>query len=58
MKGRIGGVYKALQELEVKPTPDNVKILTAIYNTLEAIYKELEDDEHGRTQSDPEPGAE
>ncbi len=58
MKEKIGGIYKALQELDVKPTPDNVKILTAIYNTLEAIYKELEDDEHGRTQSDPEPGAE
>lgn len=58
MKGKIGGIYKALQELDVKPTPSNARILAAVFNTLEAIYKELEDDEHGRTESDSEPGAE
>lgn len=58
MKGKIGGIYKALQELDVKPTPSNARILAAVFNTLEEIYKEMEADEHGRTESDPEPGAE
>lgn len=58
MKGKIGGIYKALQELDVKPTPSNARILSAVFNTLEEIYKELEADEHGRTESDSEPGAE
>ena len=53
MKGKIGGIYKALQGLELKPTPDNAKILTAVFNTLEDIYTELEAAEHGGT----EPGA-
>lgn len=58
MKGKIGGIYKALQELDVKPTPSNARILAAVFNTLEEIYKGLEADEHGRTESDSEPGAE
>lgn len=58
MKGRIGGIYKALQGLDVRPTPENVRTLTAVFNTLETIYNELEDEEHGRTKPDPEPGAE
>lgn len=53
MKGKIGGIYKALQGLELKPTPDNAKIMTAVFNTLENIYQELEAAEHGGT----EPGA-
>ena len=57
IKGKIGGIYNALQGLDIRPTPENARILTAVFNTLEAIYKELEDDEHGRTESDPEPGA-
>lgn len=58
MKGKIGGVYNALQGLDLKPTPENAKIMTAVYNTLEDIYRALEADEHGRTESDSEPGAE
>ena len=58
MKGKIGGIYKALQELDVKPTPSNARIFAAVFNTLEEIYKELEDEEHGRTAPDTEPGAE
>ena len=58
MKGKIGGIYKALQGLELKPTPDNAKIMTAVFNTLEDIYQELEAAEHGGTEPDPEPGAE
>ena len=58
MKGKIGGIYKALQGLDLKPTPENAKILTAVYNTLEDIYKELEAAEHGRTESGAESGTE
>ena len=57
-KGRIGGIYQALQGLDLKPTPNNAKIMTAVFNTLEDIYREMEESEHGRTKSDPEPGAE
>ena len=58
MKGKIGGIYRALQGLDLKPTPDNAKIMTAVYNTLEDIYNELEEQENGGTEADPEPGAE
>ena len=58
MKRKIAGVYKALQGLDLRPTPENAKTLTAVYNTLEEIYAELEEAEHGRTESDPEPGTE
>lgn len=42
MKDKIGGIYKALQGLELKPTPENVRIMTAVFNTLEDIYSDLE----------------
>lgn len=58
MKGKIGGIYKALQELDVKPTPGNARILTAVFNTLEEIYREMEESENGRAEPDTEPGAE
>jgi len=52
MKNRIAGIYKALQKLTLQPTPDNTKTMTAIYNTLEDIYTELEAMENERTQVD------
>ena len=58
MKGKIGGVYNALQGLDLKPTPENAKIMTAVYNTLEDIYKKLEAEEHGRAEPDTESRAE
>ena len=57
MKGKIGGIYNALQELELRPTPENARIMTAVYNTLVDIYEQLEKEERkddGQT-SDPEP---
>lgn len=42
MKGKIGGIYNALQDLDIRPTPENARILTAVYNTLQDIYTELE----------------
>ena len=58
MKRKIAGIYKALQGLELKSSPENARILTAVYNTLEDIYNELEEAEHGRAESGPEPGTE
>ena len=54
MKGKIGGIYQALQGLELKPTPENAKIMTAVFNTLEDIYNELEEAENGRSESSSE----
>lgn len=58
MKGKIGGIYNALQELDIKPTPENARILTAVYNTLQDIYTDLEKEEakDERTESGAEPG--
>ncbi len=60
MKGRIGGIYNALQALDIRPTPENARILTAVYNTLQGIYEELEkeEQEHDRQESGTEPGGE
>ena len=58
MKEKIGGVYKALQDLDVKPTPGNARILTAVFNTLEDVYQRMEDAENGRAQADNESRAE
>lgn len=58
MKEKIGGVYKALQDLDVKPTPGNARILTAVFNTLEDVYQRMEDAENGRAEPDTDPGAE
>lgn len=52
MKDRIAGIYKALQKLTLQPTPENARTMTAIYNTLEDIYTELEAMENERTQAD------
>ena len=56
MKNRIAGIYKALQKLTLQPTPENARTMTAIYNTLEDIYRELEASEHERQTADPDPG--
>ena len=58
MKEKIGGVYKALQDLDVKPTPGNARILTAVFNTLEDVYQRMEDAENERAQADTESRAE
>lgn len=52
MKDRIAGIYKALQKLTLQPTPENARTMTAIYNTLEDIYGEMEAAEHERQTAD------
>ena len=41
IKEKITGVFDAIQGLEIKATPNNVKILDAVYDTLKDIYAEL-----------------
>lgn len=45
MKNKIEGVFNALQELELKPTPQNVSIMDSVYDILRGVYKELEETE-------------
>ena len=60
MKEEISAIYDILQSLDIKPTPNNVQILDATYNSLRKIYKELEGLENvgtsaeNRATSDPE----
>lgn len=52
MKEQLESVFNALQDLEVKPTPNNVSILNAVYATLREIYKELGESENVGTESE------
>lgn len=51
MKDEITAIYDVLQNLEIKPTPNNVRILDATYNSLKKIYKELEEKENAGTEN-------
>ena len=51
MKDEITAIYDVLQSLEIKPTPNNVRILDATYNSLRKIYKELEEKENAGTEN-------
>lgn len=52
MKEQLESVFNALQDLEVKPTPNNVSILNAVYATLREVYKGLEESENVGTESE------
>lgn len=45
MKEQLSFVYDSLQGLELKPTPNNVNIMDAVYSTLREVYKEIEEKE-------------
>jgi len=56
MKEMLEGVFNSLQDLDMKPTPHNVRIMDDIYFTLREIYKGLEGSENGTengTAADP-----
>ena len=40
MKEKIESVFNALQHLDIKATPNNVEILTGVYQVLRDIYEE------------------
>ena len=52
MKEMLEGVFNSLQDLDMKPTPHNVRIMDDIYFTLREIYKGLEGSENG-TENGP-----
>lgn len=52
MKEQIRDIFTALQELDIKATPNNVSILDGVYATLREIYQRLEESENVRTESE------
>lgn len=46
MKEKIESVFNALQELDVRPTPQNVSILNAVFEVLRGIYQEMGEKEN------------
>lgn len=46
MKEKIESVFNALQELDVRPTPQNVSILNAVFEVLRGIYQEMGENEN------------
>lgn len=52
IKEKIEEVFNVLQDLDMKPTPHNVSIMGGVYDSLRAIYAEVEknerNDEDGR----------
>ena len=46
MKETINEIFTVLQDLDVKPTPHNVSILSGVFNCLREIYSKLEEQEH------------
>ena len=45
MKQKLSDIYDALQELDIKPTPNNTKILCGVFSVLQEVYKELDEKE-------------
>lgn len=48
MKEKVNDVFNALQELDIKATPNNVSIMSGVFNCLREIYSKLEEQEHGK----------
>ena len=51
---KVEEVYKALQDLDIKATPNNTSIMAGVYKVLKEIYKETGAVNDGRAESDPE----
>lgn len=47
MRETINEVFTALQDLDMKPTPHNVSIMSGVFSCLREIYSKLEEQEHG-----------
>ena len=56
MKEKIEEAFDALQELDIKPTPQNVSILNGVYCLLREVFAELkeEGEDVGRATVDSE----
>ena len=46
MRENVESVFNMIQELEIKPTPNNVSILNAVFSILREIYKEMGEKEN------------
>ncbi len=55
MKGllnKLEAIFEMLKLLDIKPTPQNVSILNAVYEDLRGIYKELGEMENAGSKSE------
>ena len=43
MKEKLNAVFEALKELDMKPTPPNVSIMSGVYDLLRQVYHKLEE---------------
>lgn len=39
----LNGIYNAIKLLDIKPTPENVAIINAIYNSLGDVHKQVKE---------------
>lgn len=56
MLDKLEGVFNSVQDLDMKPTPHNVRIMNDFYRTMREIYAELEearDARENRAETDP-----
>ena len=53
MKEEILAVFEILKGLEINATPNNVRIMDAVYNSLRKVYQEMGEND-GRNQADTE----
>ena len=55
MKDEVKSVFDLLQQLDMKPTPNNVSIMTIVYDTLRGLFNDQKEGENsGGSSSDPE----
>lgn len=58
IKEKIEEIFNVLQDLDMKPTPHNVSIIGGVFDSLRAIYAEIEkeerNDEDGRAANSSE----
>jgi len=55
MKEKIEGVFEALKELDMKPTPNNVSIMNGVYLILREIYEKAEEAKDNAGNGRPAP---
>lgn len=48
----LEAVFNILQDLDMKPTPHNVNIMNAVYNSLRRIAAEMEEKENAGNAAD------
>lgn len=54
MREKLKAVFEALKKMEIRATPENVSIMTGVFQYLKEIYAEMEENEDGRVPADHE----